>query len=288
MHTGLNVIVNHKSADRRSHRTTGRMLLLLAVMLVGPIHAARAQQAMSPPASPVMPPPTLPWQGIEILATPYVWLPWVSSTVRPSNTLLPSASSTTDPGTLYDHLTWIPFTGTAEFRDGPYGVLLDYMHIPLKTGVNTRNILFSGATTGLTEDEGTAMFMYRPFVQPDQYIDVGLGVRAWGISGNITLNEGLLPAFNASSGLSWADPIIGVRYHHDLGNGFSATASGDIGGFGAGAHIDWQLIGTIDYALNSWVELHGGFRSLNFNYGAARADFNANMYGPILSATFRF
>jgi len=68
----------------------------------------------------------------------------------------------------------------------------------------------------------------------------------------------LLPSFNAATGLSWADPLIGVRYHRDLGNGFSATASGDIGGFGAGAHLDWQLLDTIDYALNSWIELHGG------------------------------
>ena len=289
MHMGLNVIVNHKSADRRPRRMTGQMLVLVAAILIGAaMPAARAQQAMSPPVSPAMPPPALPSQNIEILATPYVWLPWVSSTVRPSNTAIPSASSTTDPGTLYNQLTWVPFTGSAEFRDGPYGVLLDYMHTPLKTGANTRNILFSGATAGLTEDIGTAMFLYRPFIQPDQYIDVGLGVRAWGVAGSINLNGGLLPAFNASSGLSWADPMIGVRYHRDLGNGFGATAYGDIGGFGAGAHIDWQLVGTIDYTLNSWIELHGGFRSLNFNYSGPRADFNANMYGPILSATFRF
>jgi hypothetical protein len=277
-------------SHRRSKLGGGVIALLVMTGLSAGVtpHSARAQQPTSAPASPVMPPPILPWQDIEVLATPYVWLPWVSSTVRPSNSLIPSASSTTDPGTLYDHITWIPFTGSVEFRDGPYGVLLDYMHIPLKTGVNTRNIFFSGATTGLTLDEGTAMFLYRPFVQPDQVIDVGLGVRAWGVAGNINLNQGLLPAFNASSGLSWADPVIGARYHRDLGNGFSMTALGDVGGFGAGAHIDWQVLGTIDYAVNSWIELHGGFRSLNFSYGAPRANFTANMYGPILSATFRF
>jgi hypothetical protein len=282
------VIVNRKSADRQSRRMTGRMLFLVAAILVGATPVALAQQAVSPPTSPVIPPPTLPWQGIEILATPYIWLPWTSSTVRPSNTAIPSASSTTDPGTLYDHLTWLPFTGSAEFRSGSYGLLLDYIHMPLKTGANTPGIVFSGATAGLTQDIGTAMFLYRPLVQPDQYVDVGVGVRAWGISGSIALNEGLLPAFNASSGLSWADPLIGARYHRDLGNGFSATAYSDVGGFGAGAHIDWQLLGTIDYALNSRIELHGGFRSLNFSYGAPRANFSANTYGPILSATFRF
>jgi len=276
-----------------THRRAGfasiAMLLLLAAVFGGSVlQAADAQQAIIPPAPPAAAPPARSWPDIEVLATPYIWLPWVSSTVRPSNTALPSASSTTDPGTLFTHLTWVPFTGSVEFRTGPYGVLLDYQHVPLKTGVGTGGILFSGATAGLTEDIGTAMFLYRPFVQPDQYIDVGLGVRAWGFDGAITLNEGLLPAFNAANGLSWADPIFGARYHRELGNGFSATAYGDVGGFGAGAHIDWQLVGTIGYTLNSWVELHGGFRSMNFNYGGARANFSVNQYGPILSATFRF
>jgi len=179
--------------------------------------------------------------------------------------------------------------GAAEFRDGPFGLALDYLHVPVKAGVNTRGILFSGATTGLTEDIGTAMFLYRPMERPDQYVDIGVGVRAWGFDGNIALNQGLLlPAVNVANGLSWADPLIGARYHRDFGNGYSATAYGDIGGFGLGAHIDWQAVATLDYALNSWVDLHGGFRSLNFSFGGSRADFRQHIYGPILSATFRF
>ncbi|HEY6301707.1 MAG TPA: hypothetical protein VIX14_01460 [Terriglobales bacterium] len=261
---------------------------LVAALLVGaPLRPAVAQEVNVPPADAPLLFVPIQWQEIDVLATPYIWLPWISSTVRPSNGAIPSKSSTTDPGTLYGHVTWVPFTGSAEFRDGSYGLLLDYIHLPLKTGVNTRDIFFSGATAGLTVNIGTAMFLYRPVVEPDQYVDIGIGVRGWGIAGDITLNEGLLPAFNASRGLSWADPLIGARYHRDLGNGFGATAYGDIGGFGAGAHIDWQLVGTIDYAVNSAFELHGGVRSLNFNYGGARAEFNANINGPILSATFR-
>jgi hypothetical protein len=71
-------------------------------------------------------------------------------------------------------------------------------------------------------------------------------------------------------------------------SGFSATACGDIGGFGIGAHIDRQVAGTIDYAINSWVDPHHGLRSLNFSYGARRADIQMNLFGPVLAATFRF
>jgi hypothetical protein len=98
----------------------------------------------------------------------------------------------------------------------------------------------------------------------------------------------LLPAVNVTAGGAWADPLLAVRYHRELGNGFGATAYGDVGGFGLAAHIDWQIIGTIDYELKPGIDLHAGFRSLNFNFGAPRAGFDVNMYGPIVAATFRF
>jgi len=61
-----------------------------------------------------------------------------------------------------------------------------------------------------------------------------------------------------------------------------------VGGFGIGAHIDWQILATIDCALQPSTDLHAGFRSLNFNYAGARAGFDVHLYGPIVSATFRF
>jgi hypothetical protein len=167
-------------------------------------------------------------------------------------------------------------------------LIADYIHAPLKAGVSTKDILFSDATGGLTLDSGTAMFLYRAMRDPLQYVDVGAGVRAWGLAGGIALNQRLLPAVTVSNGLSWADPMLAIRYHRDLGNGFSATAYGDVGGFNVGAHVDWQIIGTIDYTLASGVDLHAGFRTLNFDYGGPLADFDVHMYGPIFSGTFHF
>jgi hypothetical protein len=80
--------------------------------------------------------------------------------------------------------------------------------------------------------------------------------------------------------------MLALRYRYDFGSGFSATAYGDVGGFGLGAQVDWQLIGTMDYAFNSWLDLHVGFRSMNFSYRDKRATLDMNMNGPILSATF--
>src|SRR5262249_5446636 len=152
--------------------------LLVATLVVTGFHAVHAQQMSG------LPSPALSALGpIEVLATPYLWLPWTSVGVRPSDTRIPSISDTIGPGDLISHLTWVPFRGEVEFRNAPFGVPPDYIHAPLKSGISPRNILFTGGAGGLTIDTGTAMFLYRPFALPDQYVDVGAGFRAWGFDG---------------------------------------------------------------------------------------------------------
>jgi hypothetical protein len=264
-----------------------RALLVLSVALIG-LAEARAQQPTDQPAPP--PPPATLLPGIEVLPTTYLWFPWTAVGVRPANTRFSNASSTIGPGDLYSHLTWVPFMGQAEFRNDQFGVITDFIHAPLKSGVTTRDILFGSGTGDFTLNTGSAVFLYRALALPNQNADVGLGFRAWGLDGSIALDplRRRVPSVTIANGLSWADPLIAARYHYDFGNGFAATAYGDLGGFGVGAHFDWQLLGTIDYALRPGLDLHAGFRSLNFSYGAPRANINMNMNGPIISATFRF
>src|SRR3982751_1289993 len=114
----------------------------------------------TPQPLPAPPPATL-LPGIEVLATTYLWFPWTAVGVRPANTNLPSASTTIGPGDLYSHLTWVPFMGQAELRSGPFGVVTDFIHAPLKSGVTTGEVLFGGGTANFTINTGSAVFLYR-------------------------------------------------------------------------------------------------------------------------------
>jgi hypothetical protein len=230
------------------------------------------------------PPPTDP--PFEVQVTPYGWLPWIHTHVRPRNAALPSASSTLTPGKLISHLTWVPFMGAAEVRSGRFSAVIDYIHAPLKGEISTRGILFGGANASLTMNTGTGMFFYRPIATPGSYLDVGAGFRVWGFNGEIDLQPALLPPVTLTRGAVWADGLIGARYHVDLGNGFGATGYGDVGG--GGAKIDWQLVGAVDYKPKGWPVLSGGFRSMNFSYQARLSRFTENLYGPYVAATFRF
>jgi hypothetical protein len=252
------------------------LVVMLGTMGAG-LRPACAQEATGP-------------YGMEFFVTPYLWLAGIDATTTTPLQRLPEVNSSVGPFQLLGHLDGAPFMGSFEVRQGPLGFLGDVLHVPVSTNITTRNVFIQGGNAALKTNMGTGLVLYRLLDQPSQFADAGLGFRAWSFSTDLSLNPGLLAGQSVNRSAGWGDPLIGGRYHYDFGNGFGLSAYGDVGGFGVGAHIDWQVIGTIDYALNSWINLHLGYRSLNFDYDANNRNlgFNVHMKGPILAGTFRF
>ena len=241
------------------------------------LHAAFAQEASAP-------------SGYQFFVTPYLWLASVHATTMTPIAREPEVNSNVSFIDLLSHLDGAPFMGSFEARYGQLGFLVDAIHLPVSTNVTTHDIFFQGGTAELSANEGTGIALWRVLEDPVQFADAGLGFRAWGFSSRVELNPGLLAGAAASRSAGWADPLIGARYHRELGNGFALTAYGDVGGFGVGAHTDWQVLGTVDYTLNPSWNLHLGYRSLNFNITGSegRFGFNVHLRGPIIAGTFRF
>jgi hypothetical protein len=248
----------------------------IGVIATGP-HAASAQDASAP-------------GGYQFFVTPYLWLASVHATTTTPLARVPEVNSNVSSFDLLSHLEGAPFMGSFEARYGKLGFLADAIHLPVSTKVTTRDILFQGGNAALKADTGTGIVLYRFLQDPVQFADGGLGFRAWGFAANLSLNPGLLQGVAVNRSGGWADPLIGGRYHRELGNGFGFTAYGDVGGFGVGAHTDWQVLGTIDYTLSPSWDLHLGYRSLNFNITGSEGSFgfDVHMRGPIFAGTFRF
>jgi len=241
------------------------------------LHAAFAQEASAP-------------SGYQFFVTPYLWLASVHATTMTPIAREPEVNSNVSFIDLLSHLDGAPFMGSFEARYGQLGFLVDAIHLPVSTNVTTHDIFFQGGTAELSANEGTGIALWRVLEDPVQFADAGLGFRAWGFSSRVELNPGLLAGAAASRSAGWADPLIGARYHRELGNGFGLTAYGDVGGFGVGAHTDWQVLGTVDYTLNPSWNLHLGYRSLNFNITGSegRFGFNVHLRETIIAGTFRF
>ena len=227
--------------------------------------------------------------GLEMSFTPYLWVAGPHAKIK---TPLPNAKEVTanrDFSDVIGSLNGLPFMGSFEIRQGAFGFVGDLIHLPVGTNITTRNVFYNGGSADMTATTGTALFMYRPLADPVQFLDTGIGVRVWNFSSDLSFNGGLLAPASLSRSATWADPLIAVRYHRELGNGFGLTVYADAGGFGAGADIDWQLAGTIDYTPNTWLTLRGGYRAMSFNYQANNnLGFDVQLRGPIIAATFRF
>jgi len=252
------------------------LIAILTGIASGP-HTASAQDVSAP-------------GGYQFFVTPYLWLASVHTTTLTPLAREPQVNSNVSTIDLLSHLDGAPFMGSFEARYGALGFLADAIHLPVSTKITTHDIFFQGGNAGLKADTGTGIALYRFLEDPVQFADAGLGFRAWGFSANLSLNPGLLQGAAVNRSAGWADPLIGGRYHRELGNGFGLTAYGDVGGFGVGAHTDWQVLGTIDYSLSPSWNLHLGYRSLNFNITGSEGNFgfNVHMRGPIIAGTFRF
>jgi hypothetical protein len=237
---------------------------------------------------PALPPPGTPTSGLQVIVTPYLWLANVNAAISTPLARAPVVDASVGAFQLLGHLDGAPFLGSVEFRDGPFSLLGDVIHLPVGANIATRNVFFNGGNASLTTNIGTAVFLFHAVDQPVQSLDGGVGFRAWGVSSELTLNGGLLPTISVNRSAEWGDPLIAARYHRDFGNGFGLTAYGDLGGFGVAAHVDWQVVGTLDYTLKPWVALRLGYRSLNLTASGSDLGYNVHMKGPILAATFRF
>ena len=84
----------------------------------------------------------------------------------------------------------------------------------------------------------------------------------------------------------WVDPYFGLRWQWKLAEKWGTSLKGDIGGFGVGSDLTWNLTGLFRFKPWEHVSLLGGYRALYQDYstgsGGNKFAFDATMHGPVL------
>ncbi len=116
------------------------------------------------------------------------------------------------------------------------------------------------------------------------YVNVDVGIEASGV--------GLVTSASRDRSYNWVDPLIGARIRYNFLENWGMMAIADIGGFGVGSEITWQLGAFINYSFSNGVRLYGGGRYLHFEYedGSNVGDFkfDADYLGPMIGLAYRF
>ena len=102
---------------------------------------------------------------------------------------------------------------------------------------------------------------------------------------DVDLNlPGPLPDVDGSK--DWIDPFIGLRWQWNFAENWRTKLRGDIGGFGVGSDLTWNLVGLVDFKPWEHASLFGGYRVLYQDYSSGSGDnkfaYDATMHGPIL------
>jgi hypothetical protein len=93
----------------------------------------------------------------------------------------------------------------------------------------------------------------------------------------------------------WVDPIVGARVFLDLSENFSFVVRGDIGGFGVGSDLTWNVAGLLFYDFDLFgrdASVVAGYRVLDQDFedgsGANKFAYDVTTHGPILGMVIRF
>lgn len=225
--------------------------------------------------------------GWQFALTPYVWFAGISGDVELPSGRHDDREFSADFGDILSNLSFAAMLA-AEARNGRFGIAADLMTLTLEQDVSTRGILFRDGESRVTTTSLGLVGFYRLLDTPGGSIDAGAGIRAWWVSARISLDGRLGVERSREVSRDWIDPILMLRGHARLAERVGISLYGDIGGFGVGSELTWQVLGTLDYRANDWLELRAGWRHLAIDFRSGRLNLDVAMTGPIIAATFRF
>lgn len=97
---------------------------------------------------------------------------------------------------------------------------------------------------------------------------------------------------SAGKGDSWTDPVLGVAARLPVSDGWSVGLRGDVGGFGVGSDLTWQMMASANWKVRDDLEVVLSYRYLDADYeggsGASLFKYDMVTSGPGIGVSFRF
>jgi hypothetical protein len=217
--------------------------------------------------------------------SPYLWFPGVHGTVGAFGRDVGFKASPTD---LLSNFRF-GLMGAVEARRNRLLVPIDVMWIRLEDdrALPFPNLPATTAKLKASEFILTPKIGLRLINEKKIKVDALAGIRYWHFGENLQFSPSRL-GLNFSRSQNWVDPLVGGRIEGTLTQKVLATIGGDVGGWGTGSQLEYQVFGILGYRLKPKVTLQAGYRYLYVDYekgGRAAAIARAVTSGVVFGVT---
>ena len=124
------------------------------------------------------------------------------------------------------------------------------------------------------------------------YADLFFGGRVNYLSSNLRINAPL-QVRSVDGSKTWFDPMVGLQLRTpDTGKRWHAQVYTEIGGFGVGSDLAWQVFPTIGVNLSKAASIEFGYRWLDIDYSTGENltlfKWDVLTQGPVVGFAFKF
>jgi hypothetical protein len=215
----------------------------------------------------------------HISLIPELWLPGVHGTVGAFDHTVDAHVSTID---LLSHFRF-GLMGAADTRWKRLVLPVDFVWVRLggdhgvplpDLGAESAN--WKAGVFILTPEVGVRLVDNEKFT-----MDAVTGIRYWHFSENLKFSPSAL-GLDITPSENLVDPLVGTRFEAAVSPKVSVKFQGDVGGFGAGSQVEYQLVGLLGYKVKPNLTLQGGYRYLYIDYRSRNTIFDMAFAGILL------
>jgi hypothetical protein len=224
----------------------------------------------------------------KFLVEPYVMFPNLKGTTGVG--ALPDAQLDADPGEIFSHFK-IGAILYFEMAKDKWAFTSDMIYLNLDEDAKAGTLINSGnVNVKQFSWELGAVNTLLP------WLEAGVGGRVNSLKTSLDLVTknigGGTTAHSKSMTQTWFDPIIIARVKSATDKKFSYQLRCDIGGFGIGSDLAWQVQVYAGYRFSKLFQANAGYKIISVDYtkgsGEDRFLFDVDTFGPVVRLGFNF
>jgi hypothetical protein len=209
--------------------------------------------------------------------TPYVWAPALESSLAIGRD--PPAETSTS---VLDILDGALLLG-GEARRGRFALIGEFNYLNLSDraeGPGGR----VGADASIEGVMGALTGAFTVVDGPAWRVESLAGLRVWSLDAAVDFDN-LRPAARSKT---WVDPLVGARASYALTDTISLQALGNVGGFGLGSDLQWEVIGRAGWRLSDTFTVAAGYRHLAVDFDNDGLLLDMTLTGPFIALDVTF